>query len=105
MLNVATVCANVLIYGVLGWVIVGALGSWSQARLAGLFLAIGFALGSFGGHAGTEAEHLLQLRALGSILGVAILAVAFFFRRATVDRLPNTDVRLAPVVAQHRNEH
>jgi hypothetical protein len=105
MLNVATICINVLIYGALGWAIVGAFGNWSQARLAGLFLATGFALGSFGGHAATETEHLLRLRAVGSILGLAILSLMSFFRRATVVRPSNTDVCLAPVVASKRNEH
>jgi hypothetical protein len=51
MLTVATGCANVLIYGLLGWAVVGRLGHRSHARVAGLFLAIGFAFGSFGGHA------------------------------------------------------
>lgn len=51
MFTVATVCANVLIYGVLGWAVVGWLSHRSHARVAGVFLAVGFAVGSFGGHA------------------------------------------------------
>jgi len=70
MLTVATGCANVLIYGLLAWAIVGWLGHRSHARVAGLFVAIGFALGSFGGHAAAEPENVLQLRALGSVVGL-----------------------------------
>ena len=40
MLTVATGCANVLIYGLLAWAIVGWLGHRSHARVAGLFVAI-----------------------------------------------------------------
>jgi len=82
MLTIATVCVNVLIYGVLGWAVVEWLGHRIQARLAGLFLAIGFAIGSFAGHAGTEAEHVLLLRALGSVTAVGVLSVLMFFNRA-----------------------
>jgi len=79
---VATVCANVLIYGLLGWAVVGWLGHQTHARVAGLFLAIGFALGSFGGHSTAEPENILQFRALGSVLGLASLsALMFYWRR------------------------
>lgn len=81
MLTVATVCANVLIYGLLGWAVVGWLGHQSHARVAGLFLAVGFALGSFGGHAAGEPENILQLRALGSVVGLAALSALMFYRR------------------------
>lgn len=81
MLTVATGCANVLIYGLLGWAIVGWLGHRSHARVAGLFLAIGFALGSFGGHAAAEPENVLQLRALGSVVGLGALSALMFYRR------------------------
>lgn len=80
MLTVATVCANVLIYGVLGWAVVGWLGYRSHARVAGLFLAVGFALGSFGGHAAAEPENILQLRGLGSVVGLAALSALMFYR-------------------------
>ncbi|KQU53958.1 hypothetical protein ASG67_17895 [Sphingomonas sp. Leaf339] len=81
MPTVATVCANVMIYGLLGWAVVGWLGHRTYARVAGLFLAIGFAFGSFGGHAAAEPENILQLRALGSAMGLAALSALMFFRR------------------------
>ncbi len=60
MPTVATVFANVLIYGLLGWAVVGWLGYRTHARIAGLFLAAGFALGSFGGYAAAEPENILS---------------------------------------------
>ncbi|SFN66119.1 hypothetical protein SAMN05428984_0015 [Sphingomonas sp. OK281] len=81
MPTVATVCANVTIYGLLGWAIVGRLGHRTHLRVAGLFLAVGFALGSFGGHAAAEPENILQLRALGSVMGLAALSASMFYRR------------------------
>jgi hypothetical protein len=81
MLTIATVCANVLVYGLLGWAIMGWLGYRSVARVAGLFLAIGFSLGSFGGHAATEPETILQLRGVGSVLGLAALSALMFYKR------------------------
>lgn len=81
MATVATVCANVLIYGLVGWAVVGWLGHRTHARVAGLFLAVGFALGSFGGHAAAEPENVLQLRALGSVMGLAALSALMFYRR------------------------
>ncbi len=86
MFTVATVCANILIYGILGWTVVGWLGHRSLARIAGLFLAIGFSLGSFGGHAAAEPENILLLRGLGSIVGLAVLSVAMFYRRRSMAR-------------------
>ncbi len=81
MPTVATVFANVLIYGLLGWAVVGWLGYRTHAHIAGLFLAVGFALGSFGGHAAAEPENILQLRALGSVMGLAALSALMFYRR------------------------
>jgi len=77
----ATVCANVLIYRLLGWAVVGWLGHRMHARVAGLFLAVGFALGIFGGHSAAEPENILQLRALGSVMGLAALSALMFYRR------------------------
>jgi hypothetical protein len=84
MLTSATVCANILIYGLLGWAVVGWLGYRSHARVAGLFLALGFGIGSFGGHAATEPENILQLRALGSAAGLAALSAMMFYRRRSI---------------------
>lgn len=81
MFTFITVCANVLIYGLLGWSISGWLGHRSHARVTGLFLAIGFAAGSFGGHATTEPENVLQLRGLGSVVGLGLLSALMFYRR------------------------
>lgn len=86
MLTVFTVCANVLIYGFLGWAIVGWLGHRGHARIAGIFLALGFALGSFGGHAPAELENVLQLRALGSVVGLGALSALMFYRRRRTAR-------------------
>lgn len=83
MYVVANVCLNVLIYGTFGWAIMRWLGYTSQARTAGLFLAVGFAVGSFGGHAGTESEELLLLRLLGSVLGIAIISALLLLKRAS----------------------
>ncbi|WP_380787131.1 hypothetical protein [Sphingomonas sp. R86521] len=80
MFTVATVCANVLIYGLLGWAVVGWLRHRSHARVAGLFLAIGFAAGSFGGHAAADPEDMLRLRALGSVAGLVALSAVMFYR-------------------------
>ncbi len=80
MLAFLTACANILIYGLAGWGIVASTEHRSHARAAGLFLAIGFALGSFGGHAGAEAESLLLLRGLGSVVGLGALSMLMFVR-------------------------
>ena len=86
MLTVVIVCANVLIYGLLGWTIVVRLGHRGHARIAGLCLALGFALGSFGGHAAAEPENLLQFRALGSAVGLGALSALMFYRRRRTAR-------------------
>lgn len=86
MFTFITVCANVLIYGILGWSVVGWLGHRSHARVAGMFLALGFAIGSFGGHASTEPENLLQLRLLGSVLGLGFLSALMFCRQLSPTR-------------------
>ena len=80
MLTILTACANILIYGLAGWGVVASTAHRSHARAAGLFLAIGFALGSFGGHAGAEAESLLLLRGLGSAVGLGALSILMLFR-------------------------
>jgi hypothetical protein len=84
MLTAATVCANILIYGLLGWAVVGWLGHRIHARVAGLFLAVGFALGSFGGHAAAEHENILQFRALGSVVGLVALSTLMLYRRQSI---------------------
>ena len=86
MLTVFTVCANILIYGLLGWAIVRWSGHRGHGRIAGLFLALGFALGSFGGHAVAEPENVLQLRALGSFVGLCALSGLMFYRRRRTAR-------------------
>ncbi len=86
MLPIAIVCANVLIYGLLGWAVVAWLGHRNHAPIAGLFLAVGFAIGSFGGHAATEPENLLRLRALGSVLGLGLLSAIMVYRRRKTAR-------------------
>lgn len=83
MYVVANVCLNVLIYGTFGWAIMRWLGYASQARTAGLFLAVGFAVGSFGGHAGTESEELLLLRLVGSVLGIVIISAVLRLKGAS----------------------
>lgn len=86
MFTVATVCANILIYGLVGWGVVGWLGHRRHGRVAGLCLALGFALGSFGGHASAEPETLLLLRALGSVVGLGVLSALMVYRRRSIVR-------------------
>ena len=75
-----SVCVNVLIYGLLGWAVMGWMGHRSHARVAGLCLALGFVFGNFGGRAATDTENVLQLRAFGSVIGLSGLAAFMFYR-------------------------
>lgn len=86
MLTILTACANILIYGLAGWAGVASTEHRRHARAAGLFLAIGFALGSFGGHSGAESETLLLLRGIGSVMGLGALSMLMFFRLRRVAR-------------------
>jgi hypothetical protein len=81
---IATMCGNVLLYGAIGWGVVYLIHSRRHARAAGLCLALGFALGNIGGHAGTQPELLLRARGLGSLIALAVLAtIAIALRRST----------------------
>ncbi|MCP3735175.1 hypothetical protein M9979_09870 [Sphingomonas sp. RP10(2022)] len=80
-LAIAVAAGNVILYGLLGRFLAGRIGSASQARYAGLFLAIGFAIGSFGGHAGSEPETFLALRGTGYLLGIAVFAASLLHPR------------------------
>jgi len=68
-------------YAALGWAAAWVLGCKAYARVAGISLATGFAIGSFGGHARAEPESLLILRGLGSLAGLGFLAAAMFFSK------------------------
>ena len=52
-----------------------------HARAAALCLALGYAMGSFGGHAASEPEQLLLLRGAGSVLGIAVLSGVLMYGR------------------------
>lgn len=70
MLTIVAAAGNVMFYGWLAWFFARRIGTPAQARFAGCFLAIGFAIGSFGGHAGSETETVLALRGGGYLLGI-----------------------------------
>lgn len=75
MLTIVAAAGNVMFYGWLAWFFAGRIGTPAQAWFAGCFLAIGFAIGSFGGHAGSEAEAALALRGGGYLLGISVFAM------------------------------
>lgn len=81
-----SVCVNVLIYGIFGWAVMGWMGHRSHARVAGLFLALGFVIGNFGGHSVTDTEDVLQLRAFGSIVVLGALTAFMFYRHRRTAR-------------------
>lgn len=77
---------NALFYGVFGWFAIGRMGTQGQARLAGFFLALGFVIGSLGGHAGTEPDQYLMARATGYTVAIVILAILALALRAREHR-------------------
>jgi len=81
MLVLITAFANVLIYALLGWGGAHLLGKRGHARTAALCLALGYAMGNFGGHAASEPEQELLLRGAGSVLGIAVLSALLLYRR------------------------
>lgn len=81
MLTIVAAAGNAMFYGWLGWFFVKRVGFSGQAKFAGLFLAIGFAIGSFGGHAGSEAESILVLRGVGYLFGVLTFVTLLFHPR------------------------
>ncbi|RYF09987.1 MAG: hypothetical protein EOO77_22540 [Oxalobacteraceae bacterium] len=78
MITIVAAAGNVIFYGWLAWFFAGRIGTPAQARFAGCFLAIGFAIGSFGGHAGSEAETVLALRGGGYLLGIVAFTMLLF---------------------------
>jgi hypothetical protein len=82
MLLILAAAGNVMFHGWLGWIIAGRIGNVNQANFAGWFLAIGFAIGSFGGRAESEAEAVLAFRGVGYLLGIIVFTVLLLCRRA-----------------------
>jgi hypothetical protein len=71
-----------MLYGWLAWFFAGRIGTPLHARFTGCFLAIGFAIGSFGGHAGSETETALALRGGGYLLGIVVFTMLLFRQHA-----------------------
>lgn len=78
MLTIIAAAGNVVFYGWLAWFFARRIGTSAQARFAGCFLAIGFAIGNFGGHAGSESEAALALRGGGYLIGFFVLTMLLF---------------------------
>jgi hypothetical protein len=88
--NAAVAGANVLIYAVLAWLVIGRFASPAQARFGALCVAAGFAVGNFAGHAGGEAEVLLVARGMGQLVAFALLIGVGAVARQQGKRLAST---------------
>ena len=86
ILTILAAAGNVVFYGWLGWFIAGRIGTADQAIFAGCFFATGFSIGSFGGHAGSEAEMDLALRGVGYLLGIVAFTALLIHQRAHAPR-------------------
>jgi hypothetical protein len=77
MLSIISAAATIVFFGGLACLIARQVTSTGHAKIAGMFLALGFAMGSFGGHAGSEPEHILVMRGLGYLIGIISLGGLF----------------------------